>query len=148
MEVMEKKPYHFRLLTDNLLGYAWPKCVRSGERSEFRVHSPEAFKLSLWRYGWEKTEVHPIGWFDEHGPRATVQITPDQDYTQSGVQWNKFGYSSPHHKQFVIAPERPGLHYFHAQGESGNFFSFPWVVAPAQPQSKIAVLLSDLTWNA
>ena len=69
-----------------LLGYAWPKCVHSGERSGFRVHSPGAFKLSLWYYGWEKTLVRPIGWFDEHGPRATVQITPDQDYTQTGVQ--------------------------------------------------------------
>ena len=109
MEVKPDRPYHFRLLTDCLLGYAWPKCVRSGERSEFRVHSPEAFKLSLWRYGWKKTLVRPIGWFDEHGPRTTVQITPDQDYTQTGVQWNKFGYSSPNHKQFVTAPECSGL---------------------------------------
>src|SRR5436309_15124716 len=30
---------HFRLLSDGLLGYAWPKCVRSGERAAFRVHS-------------------------------------------------------------------------------------------------------------
>ena len=131
-----------------LLGYAWPKCVRSGERSEFRVHSPGAFKLSLWYYGWEKTLVRPIGWFAEHGPRATVQITPDQDYTQTGVQWNKFGYSSPNHKQFVTAPERSGLYYFHLHGESGQFFSFPWVVAPKKPQAKLAVLLSNLTWNA
>jgi hypothetical protein len=32
----------FRLLTDGLLGYAWPKWVTSGEKSEFRVHSDEA----------------------------------------------------------------------------------------------------------
>src|SRR4051812_44607567 len=44
--------YHFRLLSDCLLGYAWPKCVRSGEQSEFRVHSVEQYKLALWRYGW------------------------------------------------------------------------------------------------
>src|SRR5262245_12562657 len=33
------RPYQFRLLADGLLGYAWPKCVRAGEKSEFRVHS-------------------------------------------------------------------------------------------------------------
>ena len=60
MEVKPDRPYHFRLLTDCLLGYAWPKCVCSGERSEFRVHSPGAFKLSLWYYGWEKTLVYCI----------------------------------------------------------------------------------------
>lgn len=143
-----EQPYHFRLLKDGLLGYAWPKCVRSGEASEFRVHSPEQYKLSLWRYGWKKELVQPIGWFDEHGPRATVQITPDGDYSQTGVQWNKFGYTSPHHKQCITAPQRSGLYYFHAKGESGAFFSFPWIVAPARAKAKTAVLLSNITWNA
>jgi N,N-dimethylformamidase len=41
------KPYHFRLLADSLLGYAWPKWARSGDTSEFRVHSVEAYRLSL-----------------------------------------------------------------------------------------------------
>ena len=148
MDVDPKKPYHFRLLSDCLLGYAWPKCVQIGERSEFRIHSPESVQVSLWRYGWEKKRVQKIGWFDEHGPRATVQITPDQDYTQKGIQWNRHGYSSPSHKQYINAPERSGLYYFHVKSESEAFFSFPWVVAPEKPQEKIALLLSDLTWNA
>ena len=38
-----------RLLSDGLLGYAWPKYVRSGEQSEFRVHAVEQYKLALWR---------------------------------------------------------------------------------------------------
>jgi len=138
----------FRLLKDGLLGYAWPKWVKSGQKSEFRVHSDEAYKIELWRYGWKKELVRPIGWFDEHGPRATVQITPDGDYTQTGVQWNKFGYTHPHHKQFVEAPQRTGLYYFHAKTDSGNFFSFPWIVAPSQPGARIAVLASNITWNA
>ena len=142
------KPHQFRLLKDGLLGYAWPKWVKSGEKSEFRVHSDEPYKISLWRYGWKKELVRPIGWFDEHGPRATVQITPDGDYTQTGVQWNKFGYASPHHKQFVDAPARSGLYYFHVKTESGKFFSFPWIVAPARPCSSTAVLASNITWNA
>ena len=82
------KPHPFRLLSDSLLGYAWPKWVRAGESAEFRVHSPEMYQLELWRYGWKKELVRSIGWFDEHGPRATMQITPDGDYTQTGAQWN------------------------------------------------------------
>jgi len=148
MEVVEGQAYQFRLLSDCLLGYAWPKCVRAGEKSEFRVHSPEAYHLTLWRYGWEKELVREVGWFDEHGPRATIQITPDGDYTQSGVQWNKHGYANPALLQYVVAPERGGLYYFHARTNSGLFYSFPWVVAPAKPKAKIAVLLGNITWNA
>ncbi len=48
----------------------------------------------------------------------------------------------------IEAPEKSGLYYFHAKTESGQFFSFPWIVAPAKPQSKLAVLLSNITWNA
>src|SRR5881227_3763639 len=47
------EPHQFRLLSDGLLGYAWPKWVRSGEASEFRVHSVVPYKLGLWRYGRE-----------------------------------------------------------------------------------------------
>ncbi len=146
--IREGTPYQFRLLSDCLLGFAWPKWVRSGERSEFRVHAVEPYRLSLWRYGWKKEFVKLLGWFDEHGPRAVMQITPDGDYTQTGVQWNRVGYGSPHHTQFVSGPERSGLHYFHARGESGAFFSFPWIVAPATPQAPIAVVASTNTWNA
>lgn len=141
-------PYHFRLLADGLLGYAWPKWVRSGECSEFRVHSVEPYQLSLWRYGWAKELVRALGWFDEHGPRATMQITPDGDYTRSGVAWNRQGYTNPHHKQFVTAPEHSGLYYFHAKTAKGARFSFPWIVAPARPASPVAVLASNVTWNA
>ncbi len=141
-------PYQFRLLSDGLLGYAWPKWVQAGERAEFRVHAVESYRLSLWRYGLKKEFVKLLGWFDEHGPRATMQITPDGDYTQTGVQWNKIGYGSPHHTQTVAGPERSGLYYFHAETESGAFFSFPWIVAPSKPQADIAVLASNMTWNA
>ncbi len=144
-----KVPYDFRLLSDCILGYVWPREVKTGERSEFRVHSPEPYRLSLWRYGWKREMVKLLGWFDEHGPRAVMQITPDGDYTQTGVQWNKFGYGSAHHTQFVTGPERSGLYYLHAKGEkTGEFFSFPWVVAPANPMAPIAILASTNTWLA
>ena len=148
IDVTAGQPYQFRLLSDCLLGYAWPKCVPAGQQAEFRVHSPEAYFLELWRYGWKKELVRELGWFDEHGPRATVQITPDGDYTQTGVQWNKHGYSSPHHQQKTTAPDRSGLYYFHAKTKSGLFFSFPWVVTPARPTCRVAVLASNINWNA
>jgi hypothetical protein len=40
------------------------------------------------------------------------------------------------------------LYAFHAKGESGAFFSFPLVVAPAKPTAPVAVLASTNTWNA
>ncbi len=148
VDVREGQLYQFRLLSDGLLGYVWPKCVKSGERSEFRVHSFEEYELELWRYGAEKEFIRRIGTFDEHGPRATVQISPDGDYTQSGVEWNRIGYQSKALSQFIEGPERCGLYYFHARSKSGSFFSFPWIVAPDKPRCKVAVLASDITWNA
>lgn len=148
MVVKEGEPYPFRLLRDGLLGYAWPKWARAGEKSEFRVHSPEQYRLDLYRYGWEKEFIRSIGWFDDHGPRTTIQITPDGDFTQTGVQWNRTGYGSAFHQQKIEAPERSGLYYFHARTPSGLFTSFPWIVMPAKPQADIAVLTANLTWNA
>jgi hypothetical protein len=142
-------PHHFRLLSDGLLGYVWPRSVKSGGRSEFRVHATEPYRLSLWRYGWKREFVKLLGWFDEHGPRANMQILPDGDFSQTGVGWNRIGYGSAHHTQFVVGPQRSGLYYLHAKGEqSGRFFSFPWVVAPSAPTADIAVLASTNTWLA
>ncbi|MCW5852824.1 MAG: carboxypeptidase regulatory-like domain-containing protein, partial [Anaerolineae bacterium] len=106
VNVTEGEPYQFRLLSDRLLGYVWPKWVRSGERSEFRVHGVDAYRLSLWRYGLQREFISLLGWFDEHGPRAVMQMTPDGDYTETGVGWNKVGYGNPHITQFVTGPER------------------------------------------
>src|SRR5688500_18997725 len=47
MTVDPERPYQFRLLSDGLFGYVWPKWVRSGERSEFRVHAVGPYHLSL-----------------------------------------------------------------------------------------------------
>jgi N,N-dimethylformamidase len=142
------RPYQFRLLSEQIFAYVWPKWVRAGEVGEIRAHSPECFRVSLWRYGRDAGEERVINWVDEHGPRATVQLTPDGDYTQQGVRWNRDGYVNAAYRLKVTAPERSGLYYFHAEGESGRFFSFPWVVAPAQPTAPLAVLASTNTWNA
>ena len=48
MQASDGTSYHFRLLTDGLLGYMWPKCVKAGERSEFRVHAVVEYELELW----------------------------------------------------------------------------------------------------
>lgn len=147
-DLAEGKPYQFRLLRDGIAGYMWPKWASAGEKSEIRVHSSEQYQLSLWRYGLRKEHVATLSWFDEHGPRATVQIAPDGDFTQTGMNWNQKGYAAPHIQQFVTAPERSGLYYLWARTVSGKEFSFPWVVAPRKPKAKIAVLASTNTWNA
>jgi N,N-dimethylformamidase len=141
-------PTQFRLLADGLSGYVWPKWVRGGEAAEFRVHAVEQYHMELWRYGWPLDIVRGLGWFDEHGPRATMQVTPDGDYSQTGVAWNQVGYNSPIHKQFITAPDRSSLYYFRARTPSGLRFAFPWIVAPARPLAPLAVLASNLTWNA
>ena len=44
--------------------------------------------------------------------------------------------------------------YFHAEAESGDFFSFPWIVAPAalepgkERKAKVALMMSNMNWNA
>jgi N,N-dimethylformamidase len=148
VEVGAAEPFQFRLLSNRLMGYMWPRWSRAGEQSQLFVHSVEPYRLSLWRYGARKEFVRLLGWYDEHGPNAMMQITPDGDYTQTGVRWNTVGYGPPDVTRLVTAPERSGLYYLHAKGESGAFFSFPWVVAPRTPQAPIAVLASTNTWNA
>ncbi|MFN7921364.1 MAG: DUF6605 domain-containing protein [Bryobacteraceae bacterium] len=144
--VLGAEPWQFRLMSYKLTGYMWPKWVRSGERSQTRVHSREQYQLSLWRYGRVKEFVRQLAWVDEHGPFANMQVLPDGDFTQTGVRWNTVGYQAP--PVWVTAPERSGLYYLWARTPSGDAFSFPWVVAPAEPKAKIAVLASTNTWNA
>ena len=95
-------------------------------QSEFRVHSVEPYKLELWRYGWEPEFVRGLGWHDEHGPRATMQVTPDGDYTRTGVEWNKVGYAQlgplaarrrPRAQRAVLLPR--------LDRESGRQFALP-----------------------
>ena len=74
-----------------------------------------------------------MGWIDEHGPEANRQILPDGDFTQTGVRWNTEGYSAP---PAIVAPSRAGLYYLWARTPSGQAFSFPWIVAPRQPQAQ------------
>lgn len=138
--------YQFRLLSNRMLGYAWPSWAVAGSNVEFRVHSPEPYRIVLWRYGLEKKVVRNIGWYDEHGPRAVTQTLPDGHFVEHGVKW--YGGKMPSHSQMVEVPETTGLYYFHVKTESKTFFSFPLVVAPAKPTSKIAVLASTNTWNA
>ncbi|MBV8717350.1 MAG: carboxypeptidase regulatory-like domain-containing protein [Chloroflexi bacterium] len=133
-------PRQFRLLSERILGYVWPKWSRAGDSAVLRVHSPEPYRLSLVRCGRETGPETLLGWFDEHGPRATVQVLPDGDFTQTGVHWRDSGS--------IVAPDETGLYYFLAEGESGAFFSFPWVVAPRTPTCDLAVLASTNTWSA
>jgi N,N-dimethylformamidase len=144
-------PLRIRLLSDAPIGFVRPRWVRGGEQAELCFHAVEPYRLSLWRYGLEREHLRILGWYDEHGPRTVMQVTPDGDYTQVGVGWNRVGYGgNPHHSYLVTAPPGGGLHYVHAETASGAFFGAPWVVAPAagSPHAAIAVLASTNTWNA
>ena len=142
-------PHQFRLLADGLIGYVWPKWVRGGEAGEFRVHSVEPYKLELWRYGWAPEFVRGLGWFDEHGPRAD-----DADHARRrlhpdgrGVEQGRLR-TARRTRSTSPAPERSGLYYFRARTPSGSRFAFPWIVAPARPAAPLAVLATNITWNA
>lgn len=139
-------PRHFRLLSDRMLGYAWPKWVRAGEPVAWRMHSVEPYKLGLWRYGFARQLVRNVGWYDNHGPRAVMQTLPDGHFVETGVRWDNGAAGV--HQQWIAAPSPSGLYYFHARGESGVWCSFPLVVAPQEPLAPLAVLASTNTWNA
>ena len=147
-ELGSAEPHQFRLLQRKLMGYMWPKWIRSGEYSEIKVSSPEQFQLSLWRYGEVKEYVRTLSWYDEHGPHTAEQITPDGDYSETGVNWNKVGYLATPIQHRIEAPRRSGLYYLWARTPSGESYSFPWVVAPDRPCARIAVLANTNTWNA
>ena len=141
-----RPPYQFRLLSDRMLGYAWPKWTSGDQRVEWRMHSVEPYKLGLWRYGYARQFIRNVGWYDNHGPRAVMQTLPDQHFVETGVRWDNGAAGV--HQQCIQAPTQSGLYYFQARGDSGAWCSFPLVVAPQEPQSRLAVLASTNTWNA
>ena len=87
---------------------------------------------ALWRES--ASSCGSSGWYDEHGPNAVMQITPDGDWTQSGIGFNRIGFANnPHHTQIVHgARSGRASYYVEQKGESGAWFAAPWVVAPAR----------------
>ena len=53
-------PYQFRLMSDRLFGYMWPKWIEAGGRGQIRLHATQPVDLSLWRYGWKR--AHCWAW--------------------------------------------------------------------------------------
>ncbi|MBS1814629.1 MAG: carboxypeptidase regulatory-like domain-containing protein [Acidobacteria bacterium] len=143
-----ESPIQLRLMSHSPCGFMWPKWTQAGSASEIKVSAHEQYQLSLWRYGLKKETVGVLSWFDEHAPLTTEQLLPDEDFTQTGVRWNRIGYPSMHPQQMVTAPQCSGLYYLWGRTLSGRRFSFPWVVAPAAPEARIAVLANTNTWNA
>lgn len=143
------QPRRFRLMSDRLLGYAWPKWVRAGEQTELRIHAVEPFRASIWRYGWTKVPISDLGLFESFGPGGDRQILPDEDFASTGCHWNWIGRPfGTDARNIIDAPEPPGLHYVHLESQSGAFFNFPLIVAPAEPTADVAVLASTMDWNA
>lgn len=144
------RPMRFRMLSNRPYGYMWPKWSAAGTSADVRVHAPSGYELSLWRYGWKPELIADIGCFDPHPPGAHSQLLPDGDVAALGTDWQ-----GPSVDNVPIdarlrqrAPHQSGLYYFHVRGHDGKHTSFPWVVSPARPRHRIAVLTSSLTWNA
>ena len=117
----DREPYQLRLLADGLLGYAWPKWVKAGEKSEFRVHSVEPYHLSLWRYGIQQgahprdrlvRRARPAGHDADHARR---RLHPDRRRVEQARLRQPATCTST-----STAPERSGLYYFHARTQVGR----------------------------
>lgn len=66
-------PVRFRLLSDTLVGFVWPRWVRAGEHGELRFHATEPYRLARWRYGRQPEHVRVLGWLREGiGPDGAV----------------------------------------------------------------------------
>ncbi len=123
--VITGQPAMIRMLSDTLYGYVWPKWSVAGDTAELRIHSPEPYRATLWRYGYRREPVGLLGWFDEHGPQAMRQVLPDHDLARDGAGFNGTGFTSPGHVRRVIAPDRSGLYYVQVETPSGRQTSFP-----------------------
>jgi len=147
---VKAKPKQFRLMSKKLTGYIWPKWSRSGEKAEIRFSSHEVTEVSLWRLGWEVEHVRELGRFEPFAPLGDSQTLPDGDIAQSGVGWNheRFPFGPNLDARTLIAPEISGLYYIQLKGRSGETFTFPWIVAPHAPKAEIALLTSNICWNA
>lgn len=143
-------PAQFRLMSKKLTGYIWPKWSRSGEKAEIRFSSHEIVDASLWRMGWEIEHVRELGRFEPFAPTGDSQTLPDGDIAQLGVQWNhaRFQFPPDLDARTLIAPQESGLYYIQLKSVSGETFSFPWIVAPKSVSAKVAVLTSNICWNA
>ncbi len=77
-----------------------------------------------------------------------MQVTPTATTRKTVCSSIAWGYTSDTHRQFVSAPQRSGLYYFRAQTKSGAqfFISMDRRTRTANPQ--LAVLASNITWNA
>lgn len=147
---LRSKPVQFRLMSKKLTGYMWPKWSKSGERAEIRFSSHETVDVSLWHMGWQVTKVRDLGRFEPFAPLGDSQTLPDGDIAQSGVRWNheRFQFPPDLDARTVVAPEISGLYYIQLKALSGETFTFPWIVAPKKASAKVAVLASNICWNA
>ena len=149
MTVEPGQPYHFRLLTDALLGYAWPKWVRGGEQFGVPRSFPrgiQAGALAVRLQEGTDPQARLVRRARPGGDGAARARTATRRKPASAGTSTVMAIRSI--CTYAPAPERSGLYYFHARTQTGQFFAFPWIVAPARPQAPMAVLASNITWNA
>ena len=122
--------------------------MKAGEKAEFRVHSVEPYQLELWRYGLaEGARPQP------RLVRRARSPGHDADHARWRLHPDGRGLEQVRLRQPPAAPVRRGARAIRAlllprPNRPGAEFSFPWIVAPEQPTAPVAVLASNITWNA
>lgn len=76
-----------------------------------------------------------------------MQIILDGDYMQRGVEWNRYGYYSKVHSQFIEVLQWCGLYFLYVRNKLGDFFLFLWVVVLMRLCLNVVVFVSDIIWN-
>ena len=148
------EPFQFRLLSDSLLGYAWPKCVRSGEVS--RVFASTRSSRTSWSFGGtggkRNSCVASAGTTSMarapscRSRRTAITRRPACSGTRSPwlsqPQSCAKGRSAGLHPGLLLFPRLdcvPGASFTFSVGPAS---------LPCRADAPIAVLASDINWNA
>ena len=142
-------PHQFRLLADGLSGYVWPKWVRGGEAGEFRVHCRRAVPpgaVAIRLVAGARPRASAGSTSTARGRRCRSRptaTTPRRAWsgTRSATTARRTGSSSPPPIAAACttsAPARPRARGSRSPGSSRR----------RGPTAPLAVLASNITWNA
>ena len=116
------EPHQFRLLSGRPARLRLAEVGEAGEKSEFRVHSVEPYKLSLWRYGLAKERAATLDGSTSTAPAPRCRSRPTATTPGPASSGTSRDTRTPTTSSSSTAPERSGLYYFHAETARGDVF--------------------------